>query len=353
MVDANTDAGLDLRCRPGRAVVEPAPVRAFGVACGGKARSGAGPARGLAFVDGVDELVARLMAGRPLPGASSQTIPLFLRDEAPAIPVPGQPLAEAEAFDLALVEPGRLAFVQLLPTGVGRGAVTAVTVMATCISLVIPTGAALAHGPADAAPAAEASTAQPAPTVSTAAPAVSEGPAPQTRAPSVSSGGVFTTLLGEDLALSMRDGATFRGRLLAVQGEWLVCARLDDGRVVAVLQSEVAQVHAVQHRPSASDKVAVFKDTGAGRIGAGAGLIGGGVTMTIGTIWGGIYYSAYPYIILPLILPAVVMFATGIPLFIRGQRMHRKFEASMAGQPRASLRPRRKVEWDGGLRLRF
>ncbi len=240
------------------------------------------------------------------------------------------------------------------------------TVMATCVSLALPMGVAHAQAPAAGAPppaaandeVVDADEAESAPTsevAPTAAPVV-EGPAPQAQAPAVESGGMFPTLVNEDLVMSMRDGSTFHGRLLAVQEPWLICARLEDGRVVAVLRTEVAQVHALP--PAQAGPRVIKQDTGAGRIGAGIAMVTGGGVMVIGGIWGGIYYGtagygAGAYVWLPLILPAALMIGVGIPLIVRGGKIQREFRGKLPRAYQAKLTKRRKVAWDGGLRLRF
>ena len=177
-----------------------------------------------------------------------------------------------------------------------------------------------------------------------------EQPAAQPQAPAVESGNLYDALVGSDLQLSLRDGGTFRGRLLSIQGPWLIAARMEDGRVVAVLQSEVAQAQVASEQRTGKPRP--IGDTGAGRIGAGAAMMGGGTVMLIGGIFAGLYGSGYLYYWVPMVVPAAVMLAVGIPLFIRGNKLHKQFEK---GHPeyRVKISPRREVAWDGGLRLKF
>jgi hypothetical protein len=196
-----------------------------------------------------------------------------------------------------------------------------------------PASAPAAPDPAEPAPAPLADPALEAPPV--------EGPAPA--APPDRAAPIYAALVGNDLALTMRDQTTFRGRLLAVQPPWLLCAREGDGRVVAVLQGEVAKVRAVTDEPG----VPVRIETGVGRRVAGITLIGSGVVMAIGAAWGGVYGGGVPYYWLPLALPAIVAAGVGIPLLIRGIQIGKQareaqaFLAARGETPRTATCPSR------------
>jgi hypothetical protein len=315
--------------------------------------------------DAIEEFAAQLARGVRLSAGDDALVPVFMRKEARSIPGIGRVVDVAlRPFDLAVETPGHFAFLRFSPEA--STVKRAVTVMTTCITLVLPHGIAYAQ-PAAQDPAAAKAPALPAEKpaeaadpaahgteATTTAPTV-EGPAAQTQAPATETANLYTALVGSDLQLSMRDGGTFRGRLISVQGEWLIAARIEDGRVVAVMQDQVAQVQVASDR--GPGKPRRIPDTGAGRIGAGAAMIGGGAVMVIGGIFGAVYYTDYygdaeAYVWAPLIVPAIVMLGVGIPLFIRGNQIHKQFKKDFP-EYRVKISPRREVAWDGGLRLRF
>jgi hypothetical protein len=147
--------------------------------------------------------------------------------------------------------------------------------------------------------------------------AVVSGPSEApTTAPSLWDG-----LVERSVVLTLADGQTFRGTVLSVSNDMLVCARELDGLMVVVDTTQISAVHvdALPGTPAAKKP-----PNGQGSIimGSIATAIGG--VMTLGTLVVGATcidsYDGYlcPYYTVPLGVVSVVSLAVGIPVLATG-----------------------------------
>jgi hypothetical protein len=169
--------------------------------------------------------------------------------------------------------------------------------------------------------------------------AVVSGPS---EVPATTDPSVWEALVQRSVVLTLADGLTFRGTVLSVNADVLVCARELDGLMVVVDTAQISFVHveALPGTPAAKQPA-----TGRGRIimGSIATAIGGVMalgTLAMGAVCADIYdaYDGYicPYYTIPLGAVSAVSLAVGIPVLAAGLHKRKKTRAASEGAPTVS-----------------
>lgn len=384
---------LDLRTRSAEPLRDAPPLESFCPSVYGErsvafdqleaARGGRAPIGLTDDRDGLSVRLDRPRLGPPLQSGDEQLWPLFFSSSELSIPAFDQGSAKLKVRDwnLANEAPGYLALTSLDSRGrpqPRRG----LTLVAAMLPLTMMPATALAapggglpvlHQPAqtaadeqpEPAPAnVESTTTTPEPSDSvTIAPSSTGEPAP-------SMSGLWSALVGANVRLGLQDGSTFEGKLLGVHGTSLICARREDGLVVAVDQAQVVQANTVEDGRKGR-RIVLPRERGNGLLVTGAVLtaIAGGLLITglAGGLYcandGGYYYSYYGgggggpdncnrYWV-PFVVPGAALAGAGIPMIVIGDK-RRKAWKKRAGV--ATLSPqvgKTRGGWSGGLSLRF
>jgi hypothetical protein len=169
--------------------------------------------------------------------------------------------------------------------------------------------------------------------------------------------GIWQALVGTDLKLTFEDQTTFEGRLLASHDDLLICARANDGLVVALDRGGVAQVNAVlDSAPPATPT----QKTGTGLLIAGisltalaGALVVGGIAMhascAADTYSTGYCWSYW----IPFGIGTIATAGAGIPMLVIGKKRRKAWKQAQSTALVAPAIGRTRTAWTGGLRLRF
>jgi hypothetical protein len=161
--------------------------------------------------------------------------------------------------------------------------------------------------------------------------AVVSGPseAPPTTEPSV-----WEALVEHRVVLSLKDGSSFRGTVLSVTNDVLVCAHENDGLMVVVDATQISSVH-VEGLPGNPAPKKLQNGDGLIVLGSIATAIGGALgiaTLVVGAAClDGYQGYVCPYVTVPTAVVSVVNLSVGIPLLVTGLRKRKHFREVTQG----------------------